>query len=204
MLPALTLVAGLEMIGIQAVKPFLSFLLPGVLPALALLAAGCATEPPSARELDADASYSLKMLYANSPFAAYLGPRAKAILIFPDVVKGGLLVGGQHGNGVLRRNGQTIGYYNTVGVSYGLQAGLQRYGLILFLMTDNALAYLLNSDGWEIGTGPSFVFMDAGIARSHTTTTLRKDVYAFAFDQEGVMAALGLQGSKITEITTNP
>ena len=101
-------------------------------------------------------------------------------------------------------DGKTIGYYNTVGGSFGLQAGLQRYGFALFLMNDNALTYLLNSDGWEIGTGPSIVFLDVGMARSRTTTTLRKDVFAFAFDQEGLMAGLGLQGSKITEITPKP
>jgi len=166
----------------------------------ALLPTGCAT-PPTARDLDGDATAALHQLCAENPDAALLGSRARAILIFPNVVKGGLLVGGQHGDGVLRMDGKTVGYYNLVTASYGLQAGLQRYSSVLFLMDDRALAYLLNSDGWEIGTGPSFVFQDAGFARSHTTTTLRKDVFAFVFDQEGFMAALGLQGSKITEIT---
>jgi lipid-binding SYLF domain-containing protein len=171
---------------------------------LAVWSTGCATSSATSREIDAGSDFALRMLYANSPMAADLGPRAKAILIFPDIVKGGLIIGGQHGDGVLRMSGKTIGYFNIVTVSYGLQVGLQRYGLVLLLMTDDALAYLLNSDGWEIGTGPSFVFMDVGMARSHTTTTLRKDVYAFAFDQEGLMAGLGLQGSKITEISPPP
>jgi lipid-binding SYLF domain-containing protein len=67
-------------------------------------------------------------------------------------------------------------------------------------MTDGDLAYLRKSGGWEIGTGPSIVIVDAGMAKSLTTTTLRKGVYAIAFDQKGLMAGLGLQGSKITPI----
>jgi lipid-binding SYLF domain-containing protein len=170
---------------------------------LALLPAGCTT-PSTSREIDADANAALRLLYAQSPAAADFGRRARAILIFPDVTKGGFIIGGQHGNGVLRMNDKTIGYYNTVAASFGLQAGLQRYGFALFLMNDDALTYLLNSDGWEIGSGPSIVIMDVGMAKSYTTTTLRKDVYAFAFDQEGLMAGLGLQGSKITEISPPP
>jgi lipid-binding SYLF domain-containing protein len=170
---------------------------------LAVLSSGCAT-PPTSRELDSDATAALRLLYAQNPETGYFDSRAKAVLIFPDIVKGGLVIGGQHGDGVLRMNGKTIRYYNIVTASYGLQAGLQRYSLVLFLMTDNALVYLMNSHGWDIGTGPSFVFQDVGIARSHTTTTLRKDVFAFCFDQEGFMAGLGLQGSKITQIALQP
>ena len=67
-------------------------------------------------------------------------------------------------------------------------------------MTDNDLAYLRKSGGWEVGSGPSLVIVDRGMAKSLTSTTLRKGVYAFAFGQKGLMAGLGLQGSKITEI----
>ena len=68
----------------------------------------------------------------------------------------------------------------------------------MFLMTDGAVAYLDKSDGWEVGVGPSLVVVDQGMARSLTTSTLQKDVYAFIFDQKGLMAGAGLQGSKIT------
>jgi lipid-binding SYLF domain-containing protein len=84
--------------------------------------------------------------------------------------------------------------------SYGLQAGLQRYGYVLFFMTDSALAYLDRSDGWELGTGPSIVVADKGMAAGISKTTAGVDVYAFFFDQEGLMAGLGLQGTKITEV----
>jgi lipid-binding SYLF domain-containing protein len=84
--------------------------------------------------------------------------------------------------------------------SYGLQAGVQKFGYALFLMNDNALQYLNKSDGWELGVGPSIVIVDKGKAKSLTTMTLKDDVYAFIFDQKGLMAGLGIQGSKITRL----
>jgi lipid-binding SYLF domain-containing protein len=110
-------------------------------------------------------------------------------------------VGAHYGEGTLRKHGETVGYYNSVAGSFGLQAGVQTFGYVLFLMTDSAVNYLESSSGWEIGVGPSIVVVDAGIARSLTTTTLKSDVYAFIFDQKGLMAGLGLQGSKITRIS---
>jgi lipid-binding SYLF domain-containing protein len=126
--------------------------------------------------------------------------RAKAILVFPSIVKAGFLFGAQYGDGALRRQGKTAGYYNTVAASYGLQAGIQSFGYILFFMSDSALAYLDKTDGFEIGVGPSIVILDAGMAKALTTTTLQSDVYAFIFDQRGLMAGMGLQGSKISRI----
>jgi lipid-binding SYLF domain-containing protein len=93
-----------------------------------------------------------------------------------------------------------VGYYNSVAASYGLQAGVQSFGYVLFFMTNSAVDYLNRSGGWEIGVGPSIVVVDEGVARSLTSTTLKSDVYAFIFDQKGLMAGIGLQGSKITRI----
>jgi lipid-binding SYLF domain-containing protein len=154
----------------------------------------------SAAAINRDASAALAKLYREVPAARRLAQRAKAVLIFPSVVKGGLIVGGQYGEGVLRKGGKTVGYYNIAAASYGLQAGAQRFGYALFFMTDSALSYLEKSDGWEIGAGPSVVVVDEGKAKSLTTTTLKDDVYAFIFGQKGLMAGLGLQGSKITRI----
>jgi lipid-binding SYLF domain-containing protein len=148
----------------------------------------------------ADRQRTQRKLYGKYPSAKELTQGAKGILIFPSIVKGGFVVGGQYGEGALRKGGKTVGYYNTVAASYGLQAGLQKYGYALFFMTDSAFSYLDRSDGWEIGVGPSIVIVDDGMARSMTTTTARSDIYAFFFDQKGLMAGLGLQGSKITRI----
>jgi lipid-binding SYLF domain-containing protein len=155
----------------------------------------------SAAEIDRDVSAALKNLYVSSPAAKELSTKAKAILVFPSIVKGGFMVGGQYGEGALIKEGKTVDYYNSVAASYGLQAGLQKFGFALFFMKDSALEYLNESKGWEIGVGPSIVIVDKGTARSLTSSTAKDDIYAFFFDQTGLMAGMGLQGSKITKIT---
>ena len=171
-----------------------------------LLLSGCVIntgEAPTstiAPELDTAANTALKKLYASNPAAKALGHKARAILIFPDILKGGFMIGAETGNGVLRQNGKSTGYYNISAASYGFQAGLQSFGYALFFMNESALAYLHNTGGWQVGVGPSVVIVDQGMARTLTTTTLTQDVYAFVFNQQGLMAGLGLQGSKITRI----
>ncbi|ABK16290.1 YSC84-related protein [Syntrophobacter fumaroxidans] len=155
----------------------------------------------SAAEINRDVGKALQQLYAQSPSAAALGKKARAILVFPSIVKGGFIVGGQYGEGALLMNRKIVGYYNTVQASYGLQAGVQKYGYALFLMTDSALNWVNRSNGWEFGTGPSIVIVDVGKAGSMTTTTLQSDVYAFFFSQRGLMGGLGLQGTKVTRIS---
>jgi lipid-binding SYLF domain-containing protein len=154
----------------------------------------------SAREIERDADRALRTLYAIHPKARELGNRSKAILVFPKIVKAGLLIGGLGGDGALREHGTTVGYYNIAAASFGLQAGAQTYSYALFFMNDGALDYIKKSDGWSIGSGPSVVVVDKGAAASLTSTTLSQDVYAFPFGQHGLMAGIGLEGSKITPI----
>ena len=154
----------------------------------------------TAAEINRDATTALNQLYEKTPDAKKLAARAKAILIFPSVYKAGFMFGAQYGEGALRKGNKTVGYYNTVAASYGLQAGAQAFGYALFFMTDSALAYLDKSEGFEIGSGPSVVVLDEGMAKSMTSTTLTQDVYAVIFDQKGLMGGLGLQGSKISKV----
>jgi len=153
-----------------------------------------------AAQLSRDSHAALQKLYARVPFAKALGPKAYAILVFPEVVKAGLIVGGQYGEGALIKGGKTVAYYNTGGASYGLQAGAQKYGYALFFMNRKALSQIDKSDGFEIGVGPSVVVVDQGMAKQATTTTAQDDIYAFVFAQEGLMAGIGIQGNKITRI----
>ncbi|MDF1554470.1 MAG: YSC84-related protein [Deferrisomatales bacterium] len=124
--------------------------------------------------------------------------------MFPSILKAGLIIGAQGGNGALLKGGQTAGYYNTAAASYGLQAGVQTFGYAMFFMTDEALTYLDKSSGWEVGVGPSVVLVDqesvGAFGKNLSTSTLKDDIYAFIFSQKGLMAGLGLQGSKITQI----
>ncbi len=153
----------------------------------------------SAAEIDKEVELAMGKLYSNSPKALEFSTAAKGILVFPDVIKAGLVVGGQYGEGALLIKSETVGYYNTLAASYGLQAGAQSFGYAMFLMTDEALTYLEKSSGWEIGVGPSIVVVDKGTAKSLTTSTAKDDIYVFFFDQKGLMAGLGIQGSKITK-----
>jgi len=154
----------------------------------------------TADEIDAKVDVALEELYKTTPVARELAKTAKGILVFPDIIKAGLIIGGQYGTGALRVAGKTTGYYNSAEGSFGLQAGAQQFGYALFFMSESALTYLTNSKGWELGVGPNIVVMDDGKATAYTTTTLKDEIYAFFFDQEGLMAGIGIQGSKITKI----
>jgi len=151
-------------------------------------------------ELVSKSRNALQQLVAQNPAAAKCKSKALAVLVFPKVVKAGFVIGAQSGEGVLFERGRPTGRYRTVAASYGLQAGVQEYGYALFLMNQDAVDWVNNTRGWEIGTGPSVVIVDKGMARSFTTDTLHSGIYAFTFDQRGLMAGLGLQGSKIMRL----
>jgi lipid-binding SYLF domain-containing protein len=151
-------------------------------------------------EIDQKVDAALKQLLAKNTGARELYKTAHAVLMFPRIVKGGFLVGGAYGEGALRKDGRTSGYYQSVAASYGFQAGIQTFGYALFFMNDAALAYLNKSDGWEVGVGPSIVVADEGFARKISSTTLSQDVYAFIFSQKGLMAGAGIEGAKISKI----
>lgn len=151
-----------------------------------------------AKAIEQQARAALQSLYAGSPGAKALGEKSKGMVVFPNVVKAGLVVGGQSGDGVLLVGDKVAGVYNTSAVSVGAQAGAQTFGYGLFFMTDKALQDFRNSKNFQIGVGPSVVFLDAGAAKDLNTLTAKADVYGITFDQKGLMAGMGLQGSKIT------
>jgi len=181
-------------------------LMAGVLAGTALI---CAAHPAVAQdkgkteaaELTSKSQAALKQLYAAVPLAKELGPKAQAILVFPEVTKAGLGIGGQYGEGALLKGGSAVAFYKTTGASFGLQAGAQQYGYAMFFMNAKALEQLDNAKGFEVGVGPSIVLVDEGMAKTTTTTTLKDDIYAFVFGQKGLMAGLGIQGNKISKIT---
>ncbi|MDX2350419.1 MAG: hypothetical protein QNK32_08530 [Porticoccus sp.] len=153
-----------------------------------------------AKEIEADARDALTKLYETNPTAKELSTTAKAVLVFPDIIKAGLIIGGLGGNGTLFVDGKAVANYNIAAASYGLQAGAQTLSYAMFLMSEEAQEYLDSSGGWEVGFGPSLVVVDDGVAKTLTTTTAKDDIYVFSFGLEGLMAGIGLQGSKITKI----
>ncbi len=156
-------------------------------------------------EIERDAREALLNLYSSMPMSKPLAPKAKAILIFPHVYKAGFLLGGLFGDGVaFGPDGGAAAYFNMSAASYGLQIGGQSLSYALFFMSDEAIEYAKKSKGWEVGVGPSVVLVDEGVAKTLSTTTAQKDVYAFIYGQKGLMAGIGIQGTKITRINPDP
>jgi lipid-binding SYLF domain-containing protein len=170
--------------------------------ASALLLAGFAAPSfaASADDLNASAAQALAALYKSEPVAEVIGKKAKAILVFPNITKAGLIFGGSYGEGVLMEGGKVNGYYNSVSASWGWQAGAESYSYVLFLMNAKAVNYLTKTQGWEFGVGPSVVVVNQGIAKNLSTTTLKDNAYAFVSDQQGLMASLSFEGTKISHI----
>jgi len=167
--------------------------------ALSLVPVDRAAAASTAQELSRDSDEALQNLYRSNPVAKDISRHAKAILVFPTIVKAGFVFGGAYGEGVLFDHGKQE-YYNSFTGSWGLQAGAQSYGYAVFLMTNKAVDYVHRSDGWEIGVGPTVVIVDEGAAKNLSTSTLKDDAYAFIFDQKGLMIGVSLEGTKISHI----
>ncbi|WP_027817523.1 lipid-binding SYLF domain-containing protein [Paraburkholderia bannensis] len=178
----------------------------------AVLLAACSTtdittssassEATSHAQLEQEARVALAQLYDTTPRARELSANAAGILIFPSIVKAGLLLGGSGGKGVLfGPDGSVKGYYSAAAVSWGLQAGAQSFSEAMVLTTPESVSQLDAADGWSVGMGPSVVVIDSGMAKDVTTTTARSDIYAFIYGQSGLMAGLGVQGQKITKLS---
>jgi lipid-binding SYLF domain-containing protein len=154
----------------------------------------------TAEDLDKDSRQALQTLYKTEPVAETLSRTAKAVLVFPNIVKAGLVFGGSYGEGELIEGSKVVDYYNSVTGSWGLQAGAQSYGYAVFLMTDKAIRYVKETKGWEIGVGPTVVVVDEGVAKNLSTSSLKDDAYAFIFSQQGLMAGVSIEGTKISKI----
>lgn len=170
--------------------------------AFALL--GKSASAASAADLIRKSDAALANLYADEPRAVVLRDKSVGILVFPTIVKAGFIFGAQTGDGVLFLGGQPDRYYNISAGSWGLQAGVQAFSYALFFINQASLNYLAKSAGWSIGSGPSIVVLNKGAATGFTSTTLTQDVYAIPFGQQGLMAGIGIEGAKITEIYPGP
>lgn len=154
----------------------------------------------TAEDLQKDADQAVQSLVNTNSLAKDLSKTAKATLIFPNIVKAGLIFGGAYGEGVMKSEGKIDSYYNSVSGSFGWQAGAQSYGYVVFLMSDEAIKYVRDTKGWEIGVGPTVVVVDEGVAKNLSSSTLKDDAYAFIFDQQGLMASVSIEGTKISHI----
>jgi lipid-binding SYLF domain-containing protein len=151
-------------------------------------------------ELDAHVRQSIEDLYRASPAAKQLAGKSAGMLVFPSVFKAGFWVGAEYGEGALEVANKTVGYYNTISASFGLQAGVQDKSVVLMFMTPEALNKFRESNGWKAGVDGSVAFVTVGAGKDFDTETLQKPIVGFVFNNKGLMANLTLEGSKISRI----
>lgn len=154
----------------------------------------------SAAEIDAKVNSTLDRFYKKVGGAKELSTKSRGILVFPSVIKAGIGIGGEYGEGALRIKGNTVDYYNTAAASIGFQLGAQSKTMILLFMTKNALSDFRNSDGWEVGVDGSVALVTIGAGGSVDTTNLKDPIIGFVFNNKGLMYNLTLEGSKMTKI----
>ncbi len=172
------------------------------------LAAGCTTTRPDTpedrvarrREIDSGADATLARLYSNARGSKELAQRAQGILIFPRVLSGGLVVGGEYGDGVLRTGGRAAGYYRLVGGSLGWQAGAQSQAVVLMFLTQDALDRFRKSKGWTAGVDASVAVANVGASGDIDTNTAKQSIVGFALTNAGLYAGLKIDGSKIAPL----
>ncbi len=167
---------------------------------LALVAAPDACRAGSAEDINAEANATLHRFVEQNPSAQELGRKAAGVLIFPSVLKAGIGLGGQYGEGVLIVHGNAAGYYNIVSASFGFQLGAQSQAIIIVFMTEEALAQFQNAYGWKVGIDGSIVVVTLGAGGTIDTDNLTSPIIGFIFDQTGLMYSLSLEGSKISRI----
>ncbi len=126
--------------------------------------------------------------------------RAEGVLVFPRVIKAGMVVGGEYGEGALRIGGKTVGYYSTAGASVGFQLGAQSKSVVVVFLTKQALNKFRNSDGWKVGVDGSVAVIKWGVGEDINSTEIKDPVVGFIFSNKGLMYNLTLEGSKISRI----
>jgi lipid-binding SYLF domain-containing protein len=122
------------------------------------------------------------------------------VLVFPSVIAAGFWVGGQYGEGALRMDGRTTGYYSTLAGSFGLQIGAQSKALVFLFMTQDALDTFLHSQGWAAGADATVAVLKVGANGAVDTSTATGPVEAFVLTNGGLMAGVSLEGTKISRL----
>lgn len=168
--------------------------------AAAIIAIPAISAADSAAEIEADVDYAMDRMFATVPGTKELAARARGVLIMPDVVKGGLIIGGSYGEGALKVGGATDGYYSVAAASVGYQIGVQTTSHALFFMTQAALDGFKNSEGWELGADAEFTVPGDGISLNVDSTTAKSPVIAVIFAQDGLLAGASLEGAKYSRI----
>lgn len=154
----------------------------------------------SARSINVDVNATLNHFYEKVPGSRDLVGRAAGVLVFPSIVKAGMGIGGEYGEGALRVRNRTQGYFNTVSASFGFQLGVQSRSVIFVFTSDDALSRFRRTKGWKVGVDGSVTVVTVGAGGSIDSNQISNPVLAFVFDAQGLMYNLTLEGTKISRI----
>ena len=167
---------------------------------LAATLAAPAALAESAAEIDIKVDATLKQFKTEVAGGDEFLSRASGVLVFPKVIKAGLIVGGEHGKGALRVGGKSAGYYSTTAGSIGLQAGAQSKSEVIVFMTEDALKAFQASSGWEAGVDGNIAVVEWGAGQSLTTVDVKDPIVGFIFGNTGLMFDLSFEGSKFNKL----
>ncbi|AOI59523.1 hypothetical protein WL88_19130 [Burkholderia diffusa] len=160
-----------------------------------------ASTSASKREsIDASVNATLSRLYSTVPGSRELVAKSRGVLVFPNVLQAGFIVGGQSGNGALRVGGSTVGYYNTSSLSVGLQAGAQSKAIVFLFMSQDALDSFRKSEGWSAGADASVAVVKVGANGAVDSNTATAPVEVLVLTNAGLMGDLSVNGTKVTRL----
>ncbi len=152
------------------------------------------------QEINKEVDIAIEKFKQQVPGGTNFLPKVKGYLVFPSVIKAGLIVGGKYGEGALRVNGQTKHYYDMTAASIGFQAGAQEYAMLIAFLSDTALNNFVRSNGWEAGVDGSITVSDWGKSKDISSISFEKPIIAFIFDEKGLMASVSIAGTKFRRI----
>ena len=154
----------------------------------------------SSVEIDIEVEAAIKRFKVKVPGADKFLAKAEAVLVFPDIVKAGFVIGGEYGEGALLIKGKTVDYYSTAAASIGFQLGAQYKTVMMVFLKKDALNKFLKSDGWEAGVDGSVALIELGAAKDINSINYDDPIVGFVFSNKGLMYNLTLEGSKITKL----
>ncbi|WP_322080037.1 BPSL1445 family SYLF domain-containing lipoprotein [Burkholderia cenocepacia] len=159
-----------------------------------------ATNASKRQSIDASVDATLSRMYSTVKGSLELVAKSRGVLVFPEVIQAGFIVGGQSGNGALRVGGSTVGYYNTSSLSVGLQAGAQSKAIVFLFMTQQALDEFRGSDGWAAGAGASVALVKMGANGAVDSNTATAPIQVVVLTNAGLMGDVSINGTKVTKL----
>ncbi len=154
----------------------------------------------TAQEIDKEVDIAIEQFKKEVPGGANFLPQVKGYLVFPSVIRAGLIVGGKYGEGALRVDGKTKYYYDMTAASIGLQAGAQEYAMLIAFISEASLNNFIHSNGWEAGVDGSITISDWGKSKDISSISFEKPIVGFIYGEKGLMAAISIAGTKFRKI----